>query len=250
MMLTPQQIKARDRELEVKANDGTLELMRFRYEQTIGDPDGGYTYAAYAALVDRSAVTVRSDAVGYKLWTEAGDGSEPSLSPNDYRKLADQSEGNRTAIIAAADVANVSPAEASHGRRPEVKAAVEAAKTAVTDAIKTGKEPTVAATEAAQKAIREHKAQQDEILEQSKPAPDYREPIYNHQTDLAKIAEQLWLVGAHLRQQADRPLRDSDREGIVELLSLIGRVTEQLLAQVERGVEMDEALAELIAEAM
>jgi hypothetical protein len=42
MMLTPQQIKARDRELEVKANAGTLELMRFRYEQTIGDPEGGY----------------------------------------------------------------------------------------------------------------------------------------------------------------------------------------------------------------
>jgi hypothetical protein len=184
------------------------------------------------------------------MWLEADDPLRGGRTPNDNRHLADSSEDNRTAIIAAADVANVSPAEAKQGRRPEVKAAVEAAKTAVDEAIKTGAEPTVAATKAAQKAIREHKAQQDEILEQSKPAPGYREPIYTHQTDLAKIAEQLWLVGAHLRQQADRPLRDSDREGIVELLSLIGRVTEQLLAQVERGVEMDEALAELIAEAM
>lgn len=135
--LTEAQIKQRDREYEAVAEDGLRKLMELRHSQTIGDPEDGLSFAAYARLVGRGETAIKRSAHGWHLLSSPrGDG----LRPLDAYRLGDQSAQQRIVIMATADVVGTTPAETEKGRRPEVKEVKDAARAAVDAAVAEGKD--------------------------------------------------------------------------------------------------------------
>lgn len=257
--LSEKEIQARDRELVIKSNDGLRALMQFRFEQTIGT-ENGYSFRAYAKIIGVNESVVRKSANGYALlmrWEAAHAGR--AHSPLDAYMLGDQSQAEQAAVIATADVVNMTPAEVrkqssgSRKARPDVKVAATAARAAVNEAIQRGAdedEQRRRAEEAAKKAVREHKlTEARESAQVLKDVPEMKPEPYEPVSDLGKVAEILrFKVLTGLKGNADLSLEPADVDAARRMVQIVMRYAEAIQDYLENDRAMDAGLEQLLRE--
>jgi hypothetical protein len=111
-----------DAELEAKASDALLPLMKLRWEQTIGG--GGYSFSEYGRIVDRKPDAIRRAANGYAITTTPG----VVMRAIDAYAIGADSEPERDAIVATAEAVDSPISEVRRARRPDLKAGKQAAR--------------------------------------------------------------------------------------------------------------------------